>query len=556
MAMKLYLEEIIKRSIEKSGYPEQNIIIDIPKDNRFGDFTTNTAMMLAKEINTPPRNIARQIIENLDYNKELINKIEIAGAGFINFYISGTYYIKELKRILSQKDEYGKSEINKGKTANLEWVSANPTKPLHAGHGRQICLGKSIASLLEWTGYKLTREYYYNDAGNQMKILGLSVKARYKQIFEPGFPFPDDGYQGTYIKEIAKNIYEEYGEKYRKSDDIEFFIKKGEEYNFRSIKNTLNELNIRHDIFFNESSLYQSGAIERLINEFKSKGLSYEKDGALWLKSVGEHEHEKDKVIRKATGEYTYRLPDMAYHIDKINRKYDLIMDIFGADHGDTYREVLHGIRMAGYDISKIKVIIHQMVVFKTGKEAVKKMGGRFGTFYTLDDLLEDIGKDATQFFFIMRGANSHLEFDIELAKEQSDKNPVYYLQYAHARICGIIRHAEEVIPDIISLLHNEADLDILQDKFEFELMRELSKFPEEVESAASTYEPHKIIAYLNKTAESFHRFYRNNKVIIPSDIKTSMARLNLCLAVKQVLKNGFELIGISAPERMEKTAE
>ncbi len=553
--MKLYLKKIISESIKKSGYPVKKIIIDIPKENKFGDFTTNAAMMLAKEMKSAPRNIAQNIIVNLDYEKDLIDKIEIAGAGFINFYVSGKYYIKELQRILFLKDEYGKSELNKGRTANLEWVSANPTKPLHAGHGRQICLGKSIASLLEWTGYKLTREYYYNDAGNQMKILGLSVKARYEQIFDPEFPFPEDGYQGAYIKDIAKNIYDEYGDKFRNSGNIEFFIKKGEEYNFRSIKNTLNELNIRHDIFFNESALYQSGAIERLLKDFSSKGLSYEKDGAVWLKSIGEYEHEKDKVIKKATGEYTYRLPDMAYHIDKINRKYDLIVDIFGADHGDTYREVLHGVKMAGYDVSKIRVIIHQMVVFRTATETVK-MSGRFGTFYSLDDLIEDIGKDATQFFFIMRGANSQLEFDIELAKEQSDKNPVYYLQYAHARICGILRHAGEVIPDVKSLLNNENDLDILGDELEIELMRELAKFPEEVESAASTYEPHKIISYLNKTAECFHRFYRNNKVIIPSDIKITLARLNLCLAVKQVLKNGFDIIGISAPERMEKTEE
>jgi len=555
MVMKSYLEKIISESIEKSGYPGKKIIIDIPKDNKFGDFTTNAAMMLAKEMKAAPKNIAETIIGNLDYKKDFINKIEIAGAGFINFYVSGKYYIKELQRILTLKDEFGKSDKNKGRTANLEWVSANPTKPLHAGHGRQICLGKSIASILEWTGYKLIREYYYNDAGNQMKILGLSVKARYEQIFNSEFPFPDDGYQGQYIKDIAISIYGEYGDKYRESDDIDFFIKKGEEYNFRSIKNTLNELNIRHDIFFNESSLYQSGAIEDLLKDFKSKGLSYEKEGAVWLKSIGEHEHEKDKVIKKATGEYTYRLPDMAYHIDKINREYDLIVDIFGADHGDTYREVLHGVKMAGYDVSKIKVIIHQMVVFKTATEKVK-MSGRFGTFYSLDDLIKDIGKDATQFFFIMRGANSQLEFDIELAKEQSDKNPVYYLQYAHARICGILRHAAEVIPELNDILQRTAELDILKDELEIELMRELSKFPEEVESAASTYEPHKIISYLNKTAECFHRFYRNNKVIIPADIKITLARLNLCLAVKQVLKNGFEIIGISAPERMEKTSE
>lgn len=555
MAMKIYLEKIVSDCILKLGYPVKNIQIDIPKDDKFGDFTTNAAMLLAKELKSPPRNIAREITENLEYDKDLIGKIEIAGAGFINFYVSNNYYYRELSKILSLKNDYGKSEINKGKSANLEWVSANPTKPLHAGHGRQICLGKAIANLLEWSGYELTREYYYNDAGNQMRILGLSVRARYEQIFNPDFPFPEDGYQGDYIKEISKKIYEAYGDKYKNSDDIEFFIKKGEEYNFQSIRNTLEKLNIKHDIFFNESSLYQSGAIEKLMKDFKSKNLSYEKDGAVWLKAIGKHEHEKDKVIQKATGEYTYRLPDMAYHIDKLNRGYDLIMDIFGADHGDTYREVLHGIESVGYDISGIKVIIHQMVVFKTGNETVK-MSGRFGTFYSLDDLIDDIGKDATQFFFIMRGANSQLEFDIELAKEQSDKNPVYYLQYAHARICGILRHAVEVIPEINNLLENNVDIQILNDKYELELIKELSKFPDEVESSAASFEPHKIITYLNKAAECFHIFYRNNKVIIPSEINLTLARLKLCLAVKQVLKNGFEIVGISAPERMERTAE
>lgn len=553
--MKLYLEKIISECIIKLGYPEKSIQIEIPKDNKFGDFTTNAAMLLAKELKSPPRNIAREIVENLKYDKDLIKKIEVAGAGFINFYVSDNFYFNELNKILSQKNDYGKSEINKGKTANLEWVSANPTKPLHAGHGRQICLGKAIANLLEWSGYKLTREYYYNDAGNQMKLLGLSVQARYEQIFNPDFPFPEDGYQGGYIKDIAGEIYDKYGGKYRNSDEIDFFIKTGEEYNFQSIKNTLEKLNIKHDIFFNESSLYQSGAIEKLMNEFKSNGFSYEKDGAVWLKSAGEHEHEKDKVIQKVTGEYTYRLPDMAYHIDKLNRNYDLIMDIFGADHADTYREVLHGIGSLGYDIARIKVIIHQMVVFKTGNETVK-MSGRYGTFYSLDDLLEDIGKDATQFFFIMRGANSQLEFDVELAKEQSDKNPVYYLQYAHARICGILRHAPEVIPEINNLLENKIEFSILNDRHELDLLKELSRFPEEVESASNTYEPHKIITYLNKAAECFHIFYRNNKVIIPSDINLTLARLELCIAVKQVLKNGFDIIGISAPERMERTAE
>jgi len=550
--MKRYLENILEKCLEKVNYPLEKIIIDIPKDIKFGDFTSNIAMILSKELKVPPRETAMKIIENLDYDSNLIKKIEIAGAGFINFFISNNYYWQELLKVLESGDNFGKSEINKGKKANLEWVSANPTKPLHAGHGRQICLGKAIASLLECTGYELTREYYYNDAGNQMKILGYSVKARYEQLFNSDYPFPGDGYKGKYIIDIAKSIKDKFGDVYLNSNDIEFFINQGEKYNFNSIRNTLNKLGIQHDIFFNESSLYKDGSIDKIMNGFISKNISYEKDGAVWLKGIGEHEHEKDKVIRKASGEYTYRLPDMAYHINKIEREYDLIIDIFGADHGDTYKEVLHGINLLGYDTSKIKVIIHQMVVFNIGKETIK-MSGRFGTFYFLDDLIEDIGKDATQFFFIMRSANSHLEFDIDLAKEQSDKNPVYYLQYAHARICGIIRHAGVVFTDINNFLDNETDFSLLNDENEINLIKELLKFPDEILSAASTFEPHKIITYLNKVAENFHRFYRNDKVIIPDNRKLSASRLKLCYAVKQILKNGFDIIGISAPERMEK---
>jgi arginyl-tRNA synthetase len=547
--MKTYIQRIINDTITKLNYPAVDFSVEQPKDEKFGDYSANIAMMLARPLKSNPRKIAQEISDNLIYDKDNFEKIEIAGAGFLNFYFSKKYFQKALNNIISEGKNFGRLNLNAGRKVNVEWVSANPTKPLHSGHGRQICLGKAIANMLEWSGFEVTREYYYNDAGNQMNMLAKSIYARYMQLYDSSFPFPENGYQGDYIKDIAKEIQDKFGDKYKGAESDDFFREYGEKYNFNLIRKTLHRLGIEHDIFFSESSLYKDGSIQSLLDEFKKRNLSYEKDGAVWLKGMTDYEHEKDKVIIKSTGEYTYRLPDMAYHINKIKRGYDCIIDIFGADHGETYKEVLHGIQMAGYDISKIKVIIHQMVTFRMGDESVK-MSGRFGTFYSLDDLLDDIGVDATQFFFIMRGANSQLDFDIKLAKEQSDKNPVYYLQYAHARICGILRHSDE----ISEVLRNvKSDLSLLKEKDEIELIKMLTMFPESLEEALEFLEPHKIITYLNNVAAAFHRFYRNSRVINSDNPEVTSARLSLCLATRQVLQNGFSIIGISAPERMEK---
>jgi arginyl-tRNA synthetase len=548
--MKDYIENILNNSLSKLGAEKKEITLDKPRDEKFGDLTTNVAMTLAKELKSSPRKIAEDIIANLDYDKDLITKVEIAGAGFINFYISDNIYKKVLKDILTAGESFGKADTNKGLTANLEWVSANPTGPLHLGHGRQVCLGKAIASLMEWTGYTLTREYYYNDAGKQMDNLALSVQARYMQIFQPDFPFPEEGYVGDYIKDVAQILYDEYGDSLKDKTDLDIFKTAGENYNFKKIRRTLNSLGIHHDVFFNETSLYKDGDIEKILKQFKEKGLSYEKEGAVWLKMDEKEGFDKDKVIVKSTGEPTYRLPDMSYHMNKIERGFNLIIDIFGSDHGDTYKEVLYGIKSLGYDISKIKVIIHQMVTFRKGDESIK-MSKRSGNVYSLDELIEDIGADATQFFFIMRSANTHLDFDIDLAKEQSDKNPVFYLQYAHARICGILRNADENFPEYKNIRPDEINLNLVETNEEVKLLKTLSGFPGIVLNAAATYEPHKIIMYLNEVAADFHSFYHNNRVIDLENKELTKTRLQICLAVKQVLQNGFNIIGISAPERM-----
>jgi len=548
--LKNYLTKIIGDAFLKLNYPDISIHFDKPKEEKFGDYSTNAAMLLAKDLKSPPRKIAEELIHNLEYDTDVISKVEIAGAGFINFFISGNYFKKIIPEILTEKNNYGRSEVFKNKTANLEWVSANPTGLLHAGHGRQVCLGKTLANLLEWTGYKVTREFYYNDAGNQMTVMAKSVYARYMQIFDPVFPFPKDGYAGDYIKDIAQTIYTEKKDSLRNSENLNIFKKAGENYNFKFIKNTLNTLDVKHDVFFNETSLYDNGEINRTIEEFKSKGLTYEEEGALWLKMNKEDGFQKDKVIVKSTGEPTYRLPDIAYHLDKIKRGFDLIVDIFGSDHGDTYKEVLYGIKSLGYDVSSIKVIIHQMVTFKTGNESFK-MSKRSDKVYYLDELINDIGVDATQFFFVMRGANTHLDFDIELAKEHSEKNPVYYLQYAYARICGILRNADENFPGYKDIKSDDLNFQLINSDSEISLLKILSGFGEEVLNAGMSYEPHKIITYLNSVAENFHRFYHNNRVLDPENKELSELRLLICLCTKQVLKNGFDIIGISSPERM-----
>jgi arginyl-tRNA synthetase len=544
------LFNIIRAAVKKISGSDLNFKLDIPKNKNFGDYSTNAAHIIAKQIKKTPKEAAEIIINNFEYDKNLIDKIEIAGNGFINFFISDSFYYDIINEIIELKENFGKTNSHGGETANIEWVSANPTGLLHAGHGRQVALGKVIANLLEWEGYDITREYYYNDAGNQMLNLAKSIQARYIQkTSNPDFPFPEDGYHGETVIDIVNLIIEKHGTNID-TNDIEFFKDFGENYNFTEIKNTLKKFNISHDIFFNETDLYKSGEIDNVLNKLSEKNLLEEKDGAKWMVMDKSKGFDKNKVLVKSTGEYTYRLPDIAYHINKIKRGYDLMLDIFGSDHKDTYREVLYGVESLGYNTEKIKVIIHQMVTFKSGDERIK-MSKRSDNVYYLNDLIDDVGIDAAQFYFVMRAANTHLDFDVQLAKEQSDKNPVFYLQYAYARICGIIRNYEE-----ISGSFNYGNITGNFQKFliteeEITLIKTLYKFPEEVKSAAENFEPHKIINYLNEVAENFHRFYHNHRVINQENKVLSESRLALCLAVKQILKNGFDIIGISAPERM-----
>ena len=544
MSIKDYIISKFTAAFKSIGLDNPTLDINIPRDNSLGDFSLNSAMTYAKQLKKNPRDLAHEIIRLINLPDRYIKKAEVAGPGFINLFISDEYFTDKLNEI----DEcFGKLNINQGKTANVEWVSANPTGPLHTGHGRQIALGKAISNLLEWTGYEVTREYYYNNAGRQMDKLAESVYARYRQIIDPDYPFPEDAYHGEYIGEIAADLFARYDDKLIDSGN-KIFRDAAEQWCFNSIRKTLHRMGIRHDIFFNESSLYETGKISEILTHFRDKNLSYEKDGAVWLKISEINKNAVDKVIVKSSGEPTYRLPDMAYHIDKIKRGYDLIVDIFGADHADTSKEVIAGVASLGYDVSIIKVILHQMVTFVEGGKPVK-MSKRADNVYYLDELLNDVGEDVAQFFFVMRSANTHLEFDIELAKQQSEKNPVFYLQYAHARICGILRNSFEVFGD--KWTDEKINLNELKAEEEISLIKILLNFPDVVETSARWFEPHRIINYLNDVAEAFHRFYHNLRVIDVRNKTLSLARLKLCVAAKTVLKNGFEIIGISAPERM-----
>ncbi len=544
-----FISEMFNKALSKIGVNDEiDLSFEIPKIAEHGDLSTNIAMRLAKILKNSPRNIAEDIISNLEYNTELIENINIAGPGFINIKFNDKYYINGLENLVEKQENIGKSDIGAGKKVNVEYVSCNPTGLLHLGHGRNAALGDTISNLLDWLGFDVTREYYFNNAGGQMTKLAKSIYARYMQKLQnPDFPFPEDGYFGDYIKDIADEIIEKYADKYisGSDEDLEEFKKYGENWSFKIIKKTLDRMNVHQDVFYNESSLYEEGKIEEIINLLKSKDLAYEKDGALWLAftRLGLND---DRVIVKSSGEPTYRLPDIAYHREKFERGFDTIIDVFGADHIATVPDVKAGVKALGYDVDKVKVVIYQFVTLTENGEKVK-MSKRSGRSYTLDELLDEVGSDVVRFFLLMRGANTHLEFDLSIAKEQSDKNPVFYLQYVHARICSIFEKAKE---NSLSLKNQSINYQLLNDKSEIDLIKELLRFEDVIKSAGEKYEPQILADYLRGLAAAFHLFYHNCR-IIGVEQELSLARLKLAETCRIVMKNGLTILGISAPERM-----
>ena len=513
------------------------------KQESFGDLSSNIALLISKQMKENPLGVAEKIkAELLNTNIKNIDAITVTPPGFINFVIKQNFYQNNLKSIIQDKDDFGKDFKGKDKSANVEFVSANPTGPLTVGHGRNAVIGDTVSNILEWHDYKVTREYYYNDAGKQMRTLGKSVEARYLELLEKSFEFPEGGYQGDYIIEIAKEIINNNGKDLKENDAQ--FLSSAEKTIFRQIKNSLNSLGIKFDIFSNEKSFYDSGAIEQLLSQLKDKGLIYEDDGATWYKAT-ELGAKQDKVYIKSSGEPTYRLPDTAYHRDKINRDFDLIVDVFGADHADTYPDVLSALKALNLNIDHIKILIYQFVTLIKNGEKVK-MSTRKADFITLDNLIDELGLDIVRYFFIMRSMNTHLDFDLNLAKDQSDKNPVFYLQYAYARICNIIRHGEGQNYKF----SDDFDATLLNQSSEIKLLKLMSNFPTMMETALDTLEPQIIANYLQELASSFHKFYGNCKVIT-EDKNISQARLGLINGTKIILSTGLSILGISAPEKM-----
>jgi len=535
------LIQALADSLSALGFPERDVKISPPNNSDFGDLSTNVALTLAKDARKNPIKIANDIKDSLELPEGLIEEVSVTPPGFLNFKVGQNYYYQVLSQILLDQS-YGQGSTGKGKKANVEFVSANPTGPLTVGHGRNAVLGDTVSNILEWNGYNVTREYYFNDAGRQMRILGQSVEARYFEILGKDSHFPEDGYEGKYIKDIAQTILDGKGESIDPADPI--FKEKAEKSIFADIEKSLIKLGIHFDQFTNEKSFYENGAIDRFLDELKAKDLIYEKDGATWFRATALGK-EQDRVYIKSTGEPTYRVPDTAYHRDKINRGFDLIIDVFGADHTDTYPDVLLALEALGLNTDHIRVLLYQFVTLMRSGEKVK-MSTRKANFVTMDELVDEVGADVVRYFFIMRGMNSHLNFDLDLAADQSEKNPVYYLQYAHARICNIIKHGEAMDVSIQS----EYDPKLLNHPAEIRLLKKLEKFPTIVENALQSLEPQTIAIYLHDTANRFHKFYSECRVIT-EDINLSHARIALVHATRNVLANGLDLLGISAPEKM-----
>ena len=548
-----YLKTQLKQAVQSIGLQEEkSLTVDLSpsKQKEHGDFATNLPFLLAPLMHQSPKQIGQSIVDHIELDQSIIEKVEIAGAGFINFTLSHHFLQSVLQEILEKNEKYGLANWGKKRKTQVEFVSANPTGPLTIGHGRQAVIGDTIARLLEATGHDVVREYYFNDAGKQMRVLGESVQLRYREQLGESVDFPEDYYQGEYIREIAEKAFKEKGDTLRSSENTDYFRTLAETQIFNLIKQTVEKLGIHFDVFYNEKSLYETGKIDTVIQELRNKDLAYDQDGAVWFRTT-KLGMDQDRVIVKSSGEPTYRLPDIAYHKDKFERGFDLIVDIFGADHIATYPDVLAGLEAMGYDQNKVKVLIHQFVTLTEGREKIK-MSTRKANFITLDELMDEVGTDVTRYFFINRSMSSHLNFDLTLAKTQSDENPVFYVQYAHARICSILRHAKEqgIDPEA------SADLSLLEIPEELDLIKILLAFPRVVSDAACFFEPHHIPTYLEEVATAYHRFQHAGKQndafrVVTKNKPLTLARLALCRGARIVLANGLSLLGISRPEKM-----
>ncbi|MCY8175471.1 arginine--tRNA ligase [Bacillus inaquosorum] len=550
--MKDVLKEEIKAAVLKAGLAEEsqipNVILETPKDKTHGDYSTNMAMQLARIAKKAPRQIAEEIVAHFDKGKASIEKLDIAGPGFINFYMNNQYLTKLIPSVLEAGEAYGETNIGNGERVQIEFVSANPTGDLHLGHARGAAVGDSLCNVLSKAGYDVSREYYINDAGNQINNLALSVEVRYFEALGLEKPMPEDGYRGEDIIAIGKRLAEEYGDRFvneEESERLAFFRDYGLKYELEKLRKDLENFRVPFDVWYSETSLYQNGKIDKALEALREKGHVYEEDGATWFRSTAFGD-DKDRVLIKKDGSYTYLLPDIAYHKDKLDRGFDKLINVWGADHHGYIPRMKAAIEALGYEKGTLEVEIIQLVhLYKNGEKM--KMSKRTGKAVTMRDLIEEVGLDAVRYFFAMRSADTHMDFDLDLAVSTSNENPVYYAQYAHARICSMLRQGEE------QGLKPAADLDFshIQSEKEYDLLKTIGGFPEAVAEAAEKRIPHRVTNYIYDLASSLHSFYNAEKVIDPENEEKSRARLALMKATQITLNNALQLIGVSAPEKM-----
>ncbi len=547
------LQQELTRAIERAGLVESgqipDIMLEIPKEKEHGDLSTNIAMQLTRIARRNPREIASAIVEHFDQAEAGIDKVEIAGPGFINFFTNKCYLYDVIREAIGQGERYGSSDIGGGQSVQVEFVSANPTGSLHLGHARGAAVGDALCNVLEFAGYKVTREYYINDAGNQVDNLALSLEARYLQALGEEAEMPADGYYGDDIKEFAQELVEKEGRRLLdlpQEERFKFFREYALTRELDKIRRDLERFGVHFDVWYSETSLYKEGKVEAVLDELKAKGHVYEQDGAVWLKTTP-HGDDKDRVLVKQDGSYTYLTPDIAYHKEKFARGFERLINIWGADHHGYIPRLKAAVSALGFDAERLEILIVQMVSLYQGGEKVK-MSKRTGKAVTLEELVDEVGKDAVRYFFTMRNTDTHLDFDLDLAVSRSNDNPVYYVQYAHARICSIFRQAEEQGIRVKPV--EEVDLSALDKEAEFDLMMKMGEFKSEVEAAAEQRAPHRIVRYVYELASMFHSYYRAERVI-GADEKEMQARFALLAAIRTVIHNALRLIGVSAPDKM-----
>ena len=547
--VKSTLIEEIKASIEKANLAEDipEIKVEIPKDTKNGDYSTNIAMVLTKIAKRNPREIAQAIVDNLDTSKANVKQVDIAGPGFINFYLDNQYLTAVIPEAINKGDKFGCAEESKNTNILLEYVSANPTGDLHIGHARNAAVGDSLANILIASGYNVTREYYINDAGNQITNLARSIETRFfEALGDTSHEMPADGYNGKDIIEIGKDLADKHPEMKDYSDEerLKTFRQLGVDYEMDKLKKDLADFNVHFDNWFSETSLYENGAIDNTLAKMNELGYTYEADGATWLRT-SDFKDDKDRVLIKKDGTYTYFTPDTAYHYNKINRGNDILIDLMGADHHGYINRLKASLETFGVDSDRLEIQIMQMVrLMENGKEV--KMSKRTGNAITLREIMDEVGVDAARYFLTMRSPDSHFDFDMELAKEQSQDNPVYYAQYGHARICSILKQAKEQGIDIST----DVDFSKITNEKAIELLKKVAEFEPTIESAADSRAPHRMTNYIQDLASHFHKFYNAEKVLT-DDAEKTKAHIALVDAVRITLHNALALVGVSAPESM-----